>query len=103
MLKRDLNPAQNAGLNQRWALLSSFLEPISQRGLKTRRRASRFVKGQLTIVDLSDPFIDADSACGIFNIICRLFTRADVGHNVGKVLVIDEAHKVRCNGCLKFI
>lgn len=61
-------------------------------------RPVRFSRGQLTIIDLSDPFIDADSACGIFNIICRFFTRVDIGDNVGKVLVIDEAHKVGCDG-----
>jgi hypothetical protein len=47
----------------------------------------------MTIVDLSDPFIDAASASGIFEIVTRLFQRADVG--TGKVLVVDEAHKVR--------
>jgi DNA helicase HerA-like ATPase len=31
------------------------------------------------------------SACGLFEIIIRLFVRADVGS--GKVLVVDEAHK----------
>lgn len=43
-------------------------------------------------MDLSDPFIDSASACGLFEIITRLFVRADVG--TGKVLVVDEAHKV---------
>jgi DNA helicase HerA-like ATPase len=57
---------------------------------------SRFEAGQLTIIDLSDPFIDPASACGLFEIVTRLFKRADVG--TGKVLVVDEAHKVRCNG-----
>lgn len=91
-LKGELNPFQKASLDQRLALLNSFLDPFppSQR----RRKPPRFAKGQLTIIDLSDPFIDPDSACGIFNIICRLFTRAEL--DAGKVLVIDEAHKVSC-------
>lgn len=88
-LKGDLNPLQKASLEQRLALLYSFLE--SSRSKAKPSRPTRFAKGQLTIIDLSDPFIDADSACGIFNIICRLFTRVEVG--TGKVLVIDEAHK----------
>ena len=46
----------------------------------------------MTIIDLSDPFLDAASACGLFEIIVRLFIRAEV--NTGKVLVVDEAHKV---------
>jgi len=47
----------------------------------------------LTIVDLTDPFIDASSACSVFEIVTRLFIRADVG--TGKLLVVDEAHKVK--------
>lgn len=67
------------------SLLNSFLDP-------TGSPTSRFAAGQLTIIDLSDPFLDAASACGLFEIILRLFVRADVG--TGKVLVMDEAHKV---------
>lgn len=89
-LKEELNPFQKASLDQRLALLNSFLDPIPAK--KRMNRRPRFIPGQLTIIDLSDPFIDADSACGIFNIICRQFTRAEV--DAGKVLVIDEAHKV---------
>ena len=84
-----MNPLQKASLDQRLSLLYSFLEPT----FKARsNRPARFAKGQLTIIDLSDPFIDADSACRIFDIICRLFTRINL--DAGKVLVIDEAHKV---------
>jgi len=83
-----LNPLQKASLDQRLSLLYSFLEPSKARS----KRPARFAKGQLTIIDLSDPFIDADSACRIFDIICRLFTRINL--DAGKVLVIDEAHKV---------
>lgn len=85
--KRDLLPAQLTPLNQRMDLLNSFLEkknsPVS---------SARFAPGQLTIVDLSDPFIDPASACGYFEILTRLFVRANI--SAGKVLVVDEAHKV---------
>lgn len=68
------------------ALLKSFMrtgrDPIE----------SRFKAGQITIIDLSDPFIDPAAACGLFEILTRLFVRTDVG--TGKVLVVDEAHKV---------
>lgn len=87
--KKNFNPAQLAGLEQRMALLHSFMstgrDPMQ----------SRFLEGRLTIVDLSDPFIDSAAACGLFEIITRLFVRADVG--TGKVLVVDEAHKVLPN------
>lgn len=77
-------------MDQRLALLYSFLEPAVPKA--KLKQPARFAKGQLTIIDLSDPFIDTDSACSIFNIICRLFTRKEL--DTGKVLVIDEAHKV---------
>ncbi|KAI0796532.1 hypothetical protein C8Q75DRAFT_198887 [Abortiporus biennis] len=86
--KRTFNPAQIAALEQRMALLHSFVE-------SKKRSAStiqpRFAPGQLTIIDLSDPFIDPGAACGLFEIITRLFIRSDV--STGKVLVVDEAHK----------
>jgi hypothetical protein len=90
--KRSFNEQQLAGLEQRMALLQSFMAPKHSRFSKTRNTGARFTAGQLTIVDLSDPFIDAASACGIFEIVSRLFQRANVGS--GKVLVMDEAHKV---------
>lgn len=108
--KKNFNPAQAAGLEQRLALLNSFMESNrpepSAFGSKTYANISmprsnipapkstprRFAAGELTIIDLSDPFIDPGSACGLFEIVTRLFVRADVG--TGKVLVVDEAHKV---------
>ncbi|EMD40605.1 hypothetical protein CERSUDRAFT_91340 [Gelatoporia subvermispora B] len=83
--KQDFNPAQLAGLKQRLALLESFIDTTGA------RQKGRFKAGQLTNIDLSDPFIDSAAACGIFEIITRLFIRADV--ETGKVMVVDEAHK----------
>jgi len=83
--RESFNPAQRAGLEQRMALLNSFMNP----DIKPQ---TRFAESQLTIIDLSDPFIDPASACGLFEIITRLFVKANVG--TGKVLVVDEAHKV---------
>ncbi|KAF8803657.1 hypothetical protein BYT27DRAFT_7144034 [Phlegmacium glaucopus] len=91
--KQKFNPAQLTGLEQRLSLLNSFLEPPDHKK-KPSTRSKRFSAGQLTIVDLSDPFLNAASACGLFEIIVRLFVRADVG--TGKVLVVDEAHKYLC-------
>jgi len=82
--KKKFNPAQLSGLQQRMAILSSYMD-------KKRTPKSRFASGQLTIVDLSDPFIDPAWACGLFEIVTRLFVRADV--ETGKVLLVDEAHK----------
>jgi hypothetical protein len=85
--KKDFNPAQLSGLKQRMSLLTSFLGKSPK-----RRHVSRFAAGQLTIVDLTDPFIDPSCACGLFEIVTRLFVRSEV--ETGKVLVVDEAHKV---------
>lgn len=82
----DFNSDQRSSLRQRLRLLESFMHKD-----KTKKK-SRFAAGQITVVDLTDPFIDHSSACGIFEIVTRLFVRADVG--TGKVLVVDEAHKV---------
>ncbi|TFK43390.1 hypothetical protein BDQ12DRAFT_642878 [Crucibulum laeve] len=87
--KKIFNPAQLSGLEQRMSLLTSFLDPAPVASQKNC--LPRFAPGQLTIIDLSDPFLDAASACGLFEIILRLFVRADV--DTGKVLVVDEAHK----------
>ncbi|KAJ3920775.1 hypothetical protein F5877DRAFT_89209 [Lentinula edodes] len=92
--KKTFNPAQLSGLEQRLALLTSFMAGKKTKKLKWEaltERKHRFAPGQLTIVDLSNPFIDPASACGLFEVLTRLFVRAEV--NTGKVLVIDEAHK----------
>ncbi|KAL7282218.1 hypothetical protein ACG7TL_003687 [Trametes sanguinea] len=83
--KDNMNPLQRSSLDQRLALLDSFIDPV------TSRTGALFEPGQLTIVDLSDPFIDPSSACSLFEIVTRLFVRADLP--TGKVLVVDEAHK----------
>lgn len=88
--KQKFNPAQLAGLGQRLSLLNSFLETPKRGGVE--RISTRFREGELTIVDLSDPFLDPGSASGLFDIVVRLFVRADL--DTGKVLVVDEAHKV---------
>ncbi|KAF5369965.1 hypothetical protein D9758_001180 [Tetrapyrgos nigripes] len=89
--KKSFNSAQLSGLEQRMSLLTSFItskKPTKKTGSAI---APRFAKGQLTIIDLSDPFLDPASACGLFEVIIRLFIRAEV--STGKVLVVDEAHK----------
>ncbi|KAH9951841.1 hypothetical protein B0H21DRAFT_717813 [Amylocystis lapponica] len=83
--KEKWNPAQVAGFEQRMALVKAFVDQDMRHG------SARFAKGQLTIVDLTDKFIDPAAACGLFEIVVRMFVRAEVG--TGKLLVVDEAHK----------
>ena len=47
--------------------------------------------GTLTIIDLSDPFVDASTACGFFNICLALFKKNRPSS--GLVVALDEAHK----------
>ncbi|KAG8910549.1 hypothetical protein FRC02_007119 [Tulasnella sp. 418] len=82
--KESFNSAQKSGLDQRMAILEAFLDCDSS-------STQRFRPGRLTIVDLTDPFIDPVTACSVFEIMTRLFVRSTPG--TGKVMVIDEAHK----------
>lgn len=85
--RKGFSPQQEAGLKQRIALLESFMAKSQTKGAPPER----FAAGQVTIVDLSDPFIDPASACGLFEVVTRLFVRANV--DTGKIIVVDEAHK----------
>ncbi|KAI0637943.1 hypothetical protein C8Q77DRAFT_1070335 [Trametes polyzona] len=86
LAKKELTNMQIGYLEQRMTLLDTFVDT------KKDQSTERFKAGQLTIIDLSDPFMDAGSACALFEIVTRLFVRAEV--STGKVLVVDEAHKV---------
>ena len=93
--KKSFNFSQKSGLEQRMALLDSFLHtPVTGKFGYYNKVTSclRFTSGQLTIVDLSDRLIDHYIASALFDIVVRNFERADVG--TGKVLLVDEAHKV---------
>jgi hypothetical protein len=96
--KKEMNPAQKAGLKQRLELLQTFtrqtrsLPLAASRNTVVMREEERFSPGVITIIDLSDPFVDPALAGAIFEICIRLFQRASV--DTGKVLVVDEAHKV---------
>jgi hypothetical protein len=90
--EKYMNTAQRAGLNQRLDLLQTFTQsPSEARSISTVEEEQRFASGRVTIVDLSDPFVDPAMAGVIFEICIRLFQKADV--DTGKVLVVDEAHK----------
>jgi hypothetical protein len=97
--KKEMNPAQKAGLRQRLDLLQTFTRQTRSlpsvnmsRNTVVMREEERFGPGMITIIDLSDPFVDPPLAGAIFEICIRLFQRASV--DTGKVLVVDEAHKV---------
>lgn len=103
----QFSPQQEIPLNMRLDLLDSFLvervKQVAQRvpgsgetsdlsgGLDSLKNLFR--PGQVVITDLSDPFIDSATACCLFEIVVGLFS--EVTETAGKIVVLDEAHKVR--------
>jgi hypothetical protein len=71
-------------------------KPLKQLGFGEEselKKAWTFSPGSLTIVDLSCPFVDESAACALFTICLEIFL--ENRNNVGRVIALDEAHKVR--------
>ena len=51
-----------------------------------------FNPGELTIVDLSCPFVEEGTACALFNMCLELFLEGR--KDIGRLVALDEAHKV---------
>lgn len=81
-----LDKKQVEFLNQRLDLLESFLD------LKEETTKPEFKAGEITIIDLSCPFLDASTACVLFKIGMGIYLDSDP--STGKLIVLDEAHKV---------
>jgi hypothetical protein len=81
-------PLQRKPLEQRLELLESFLDLENAGG-----GGFDFEDGSITIVDLSCPFVDENTACVLFNICLGVFLQ-DSSAGAGKVIAVDEAHKV---------
>lgn len=84
-----LDRTQTPFLEQRLDLLDSFLD---LKGVD-KTGGDYFVDGGVTILDLSCPFMDQDTACILFRIAIDLFLHSYPSR--GKMVVADEAHKVR--------
>ncbi|CZR67479.1 uncharacterized protein PAC_17378 [Phialocephala subalpina] len=80
-----LDRKQEQFLNQRLDLLESFLD------LDGSTTSPNFAAGEINIIDLSCPFMDASTACVLFKVGVGLYLESD--STVGKVIVLDEAHK----------
>lgn len=93
ILTKDLTPAQLGPLNLRLDLLESFIAASmanSKRNVSGNDWTSS--PGKLIIVDLSCPFVDADTACALFDIYLGVFLEQKM--DTGRVVALDEAHKV---------
>ncbi|KAE9375761.1 hypothetical protein N431DRAFT_403720 [Stipitochalara longipes BDJ] len=80
-----LDRKQEEFLNQRLDLLESFLD------LDGSTTSPTFAAGEVNIIDLSCPFMDASTACVLFKVGMGLYLESD--STVGKIIVLDEAHK----------
>ena len=85
LTKKDFNAGQASMLQLRLDLLESFLE------LDASHVEPHFQFGEVTIMDMSCPFIDANTACILFRIGLELYLQSKGN---GKMIVLDEAHKV---------
>lgn len=84
---------QNQPLQLRIDLLESFLDV-------ERKKASRDSligsPGELTIVDLTDPMVDVDAACVLFDTCLSIFLAQT--KSCGKIVALDEAHNYLLDG-----
>lgn len=81
-----LDRTQVQFLTQRLDLLESFLD------LNNSTTKPEFNPGEVTIIDLSCPFVDPETACVLFKIGMGMFLASDAA--TGKAIFVDEAHKV---------
>ncbi|KAK1048652.1 hypothetical protein LTR74_017479 [Friedmanniomyces endolithicus] len=89
-----LSTEQQRPMRLRLDLLHSFMRwPPSNMDLKNKkaRKLLDLQPGTLTIVDLSDPFVDAATVCTLFDI-C-LSVAKEKRPECGMVVALDEAHK----------
>ena len=83
---QNFDRKQRDFLNQRLDLLESFLD------LDSSSTDLAFGAGEVTIIDMSCPFVDSNTACVLFKIAIKKYLESSVA---GKMIVLDEAHKVR--------
>ncbi|KAK6517613.1 hypothetical protein TWF281_004262 [Arthrobotrys megalospora] len=75
-----------------WALLDLRLELLeSFLGAEENPNPFDASEGSITIVDLTCPFVDSETACVLFSICLDLFCSTPT--TTGKIVALDEAHK----------
>lgn len=87
---QNFTPAQTQTMNQRLSLLESFMVS-NARYSKDSTSTLNPEPGTLTIIDLSDPFVDASTVCVLFDICLSLIKEKPPPS--GLVVALDEAHK----------
>ncbi|KAF3311128.1 hypothetical protein TWF173_008581 [Orbilia oligospora] len=85
LFQGELVGMQSRPLKQRLTILESFIGP------KDSPNLFHATPGTLTILDLTCPFVDSETACVLFGICNQLFTSAP--KLSGKIIALDEAHR----------
>jgi hypothetical protein len=85
ILLENFDPKQSNMLDLRLGLLESFLD------MKGDDPEPQFRPGEVTIIDLSDPFVTSNTACILFKLCLDRFMQSRAP---AKMVVLDEAHKV---------
>jgi hypothetical protein len=67
-------------------MLESFLD------LSDSAAGPSFEAGEVTIIDLTCPFVDPNTACVLFRIGMTMYLES--GTSTGKIIAVDEANKV---------
>lgn len=89
----EFTTQQQAPLNLRIQLLESILLECQGKNSGVSGSIKQYFKpGTITIVDLTDPFLNAASSSALFDIALSLYLETEI--RTGKLLVLDEAHKV---------
>ncbi|EME49627.1 hypothetical protein DOTSEDRAFT_164177 [Dothistroma septosporum NZE10] len=98
LTQEKLTKDQTGPMNLRLGLLESFMAPQDTCALRNQTHATRKKKtlfdlspGSLTIIDLSDTFIDSSTVCTLFDICLGIIKEQRPPS--GLALCIDEAHK----------
>jgi hypothetical protein len=95
--EQDLHDGQRSMLEMRLDVVRSFMPRIPSSTKAKRAKESSYkdsltgFPGQLTVVDLTDPMLDSETACVLFDIALTQFVDRTSG---GKVIALDEAHNV---------
>ncbi|KAJ4373674.1 hypothetical protein N0V86_007817 [Didymella sp. IMI 355093] len=84
LAKEKFDSTQKNMLSMRMNLLESFLD------LESTAPVPDFKPGEVTIIDLSDPFLTPSTACILFKLGLEQFLQSKAP---GKMVVLDEAHK----------
>jgi len=104
LLAKDLTQAQITPLTLRLEILESFIAPgiaPAEGSMKRKKAATTGIamgnnwtpkRNAMTIVDLSCPFVNSETACVLFDMCLGIFLEQKM--DIGRIVALDEAHKV---------